>query len=416
MKKILAINAGSSSLKFKVFALDNEEVLAEGLADRIGITGSTFTIKLKNGEKHQKKLMIPNTQIAIKILLQSLCLYKVIDQMDEIAGVGHRIVAGGEEFKDSTIIDEHNLHKIYDLKDYAPLHNPAAADGIKAFIHLLPNVPQVGVFDTSFHQTIDSVHYLYPVSYKYYEKYRARKYGAHGTSVRYVTKRTAELLKKDPQDLKLVVCHLGSGASITAVKNGKSYDTSMGFSPVAGIMMGTRAGDIDASLLQFIMQKENLNMDQMIDHLNHESGLKGVSGISSDMRDLENNDDSRAKLARKMFIDRVVRYVGAYIAEMQGTDAIVFTAGIGEHDAGVRKGVMKSFEFLGLKPDWDANKQNGEHFISKPDSKIKALIVPTDEELMIERDVIRVAHLDDDQGGSDLPPDKSKKQTFVAHR
>lgn len=393
MNKVLAINTGSSSLKFKLFSLDNEEVLAEGLADRVGIAGSSFTIKLENGEKHVEKLVIPNQEIAIKILLQRLNLYKAVNDMNEIVGVGHRIVAGGEYFKDSAIIDKDNLQKIYDLKEYAPLHNPAEADGIKAFMKLLPGVPQVGVFDTSFHQSLNAIHYLYPVPYNYYEKYGARKYGAHGTSVRYVSAHAAKILGKNLKDLKMIVCHLGSGASITAVKDGKSYDTSMGFSPLAGIMMGTRSGDVDPSLIQFIMQKDNLNINQVIDILNHRSGLKGISQVSSDMRDLENSDDPKAKLAREMFVNRVVRYVGSYITEMGGVDAIVFTAGIGEHDAGVRSGVMKSLEFMGLDPDYEANKTNGEKFISKPNSKIKALIVPTDEELMIERDVVRLAHL-----------------------
>lgn len=394
MKKILAINAGSSSLKFKLFNLADEAVIAEGMADRIGIDGSTFTLKF-NGQKKQEEIDIPTTQVAIKILLEHLVSEKVINDLTEIAGVGHRIVAGGEKFNASTIINEENLHEIYDLKDYAPLHNPAEADGIKAFLDLLPNAPQVAVFDTSFHQTLDKVHYLYAIPYQYYEKYGARKYGAHGTSVRYVANRTSQILGKDLKDLKLIVCHLGSGASITAVKNGKSFDTSMGFSPLAGIMMGTRCGDVDASVLQFLMEKEDLNIEQMIEILNHKSGLLGVSEISSDMRDLENNPDEKATLARKMFTNRVVRYVGSYITEMGGLDALVFTAGIGEHDPGVRKEVMKSLEFLGLEPDYEANKTNGEKFISKKDSKIKALIIPTDEELVIERDVARLANLHD---------------------
>lgn len=394
MKKVLAINCGSSSLKYKLFSLPEEKVLAEGLADRVGLKDSTFSIELANGDKHEEKVAIPDQEVAIKNLLQNLTKYKVVANMDEIVGVGHRIVAGGENFKDSALIDENNLHEVSDLKDYAPLHNPAAAKGIQAFIKLLPGVPQVGVFDTSFHQTLDPVHYLYAVPYEYYEKYRARKYGAHGTSVRYVSARAAEMMGKDLKDLKLIVCHLGSGASITAVKDGKSFDTSMGFSPLAGIMMGTRSGDVDPSLLQFVMDKENLNIDQMVDILNHKSGLAGVSGVSSDMRDLEASSDPRAELARKMFVNRVIRYVGSFITEMGGTDGIIFTAGIGEHDSGVREGVMKSLEFLGLDPDYEANKSNGEKFISKPDSKIKAMIIPTDEELMIERDVVRIAKLE----------------------
>lgn len=394
MKKVLAINSGSSSFKYKLFSLPDEEVLAEGLADRVGLDDSTFSIKLANGDKHVEEVEIPDQETAVKLLLNALKKYNVIEDLNEIAGVGHRIVAGGEYFKDSAIITEDNLQKIFDLKEYAPLHNPAEGKGIQAFMKVLPNVPEVGVFDTAFHESLDPVHYLYSVPYDWYEKYRARKYGAHGTSVRYVANRTAKLLNKDLKDLKLVVCHLGSGASITAVKDGKSYDTSMGFTPLAGITMGTRSGDVDPSLLQFVMHKKDISIDEMIDILNHDSGLLGISGVSPDMRDLKNNPDKRAQLAREIFINRIIRYVGAYITEMGGADAIVFTAGIGEHDAQVRAAVMKAFEFIGLVPDLEANKVNGEKTITKPESKIRAMIVPTNEELMIERDVVRLAHLD----------------------
>lgn len=394
MDKVLAINSGSSSFKYKLFSLQDEKVLAEGLGDRIGIDGSTFDIELADGTKHKEEIAIPDQEVAVKLLLDWLKKYNVISDLKEIVGVGHRIVSGGEDFQDSAVIDEDNIHKIFDLTDYAPLHNPAEGCGIQAFMKLLPGVPQVGVFDTSFHQTLDAVHYLYSVPYEYYEKYKARKYGAHGTSVRYVSQRAAEMMGKDLKDLKLIICHLGSGASVTAVKNGKSFDTSMGFSPLAGITMGTRSGDVDPSLLQFIMQKENISsIDDMIDILNHKSGLLGISGVSSDMRDLENSDDKRADLARKIFINRVIRYVGSYATELKGIDGIVFTAGIGEHDVSVREGVMKAIEFMGLDADYAANKSNGEKFISKPDSKIKAMIIPTNEELMIERDVVRLAHL-----------------------
>ncbi|KAI4309571.1 acetate/propionate family kinase [Lactobacillus intestinalis] len=394
MKKVLAINSGSSSFKYKLFSLPDEEVLAEGLADRVGLDDSTFSIKLTDGDKHVEEVEIPDQETAVKLLLKALKKYNVIEDLNEIAGVGHRIVAGGEYFKDSAIITKDNLQKIFDLKEYAPLHNPAEGEGIKAFMKVLPKVPEVGVFDTAFHESLDPVHYLYSVPYDWYEKYRARKYGAHGTSVRYVANRTAKLLNKDLKDLKLVVCHLGSGASITAVKDGKSYDTSMGFTPLAGITMGTRSGDVDPSLLQFVMHKKDISIDEMIDILNHDSGLLGISGVSPDMRDLKHNPDKRAQLAREIFINRIIRYVGAYITEMGGADAIVFTAGIGEHDARVRAAVMKAFEFMGLVPDLEANKVNGEKTITKPESKIRAMIVPTNEELMIERDVVRLAHLD----------------------
>ncbi|MBU3827934.1 MAG: acetate kinase [Candidatus Lactobacillus pullistercoris] len=394
MKKVLAINSGSSSFKYKIFSLPEEKVIAEGMADRVGLDGSSFDIELKDGQKHTEDVAIPDQETAVSLLLKALKKYNVVDDLKEIAGVGHRIVAGGEFFKDSALITEDNLHEIFDLKEYAPLHNPAEGEGIKAFMKLLPGVPEVAVFDTSFHQSMDDVHYLYSVPYDYYKKYRVRKYGAHGTSVRYVSMRTAELMKKDLKDLKMIVCHLGSGASITAVKNGKSYDTSMGFTPLAGITMSTRSGDVDPSLLQYVMDKENMSIDEMIKSLNNKSGLLGISGISPDMRDLKFNPDKRAQLARKIFINRIVRYVGSYLVEMGGIDAIVFTAGVGEHDVGVRKGVMDALKFLGLDPDYEANEENGEKFITKPDSKIKALIVPTNEELMIERDVVRLAKLD----------------------
>lgn len=393
MKKVLAINSGSSSFKYKLFALPDETVLAEGIADRVGINGSSFEINLASGEKHTKEVAIPDQETAVNLLLKALKQYHVVADLNEIVGVGHRIVAGGEEFKDSAIIDKEKLQKIYDLKEYAPLHNPAEAKGIEAFMKLLPNIPEVGVFDTSFHQTLDPVHYMYSIPYKYYKNYGVRKYGAHGTSVRYIVGRAAQMMGKDAKDLRLIVCHLGSGASITAVKGGKSYDTSMGFTPLAGITMGTRSGDVDPSVLQYIMNKDQININQMIDILNDKSGLLGISEVSSDMRDLENNSDEKATLARKIFVNRVRQYVGAYIVELKGVDAIVFTAGVGEHDAGIREEVMKSFEFMGLEPDYEANKSNGEKFITKADSKIKALIIPTDEELMIERDVVRLAHL-----------------------
>lgn len=394
MDKILAINSGSSSFKYKLFSLADESVLASGLGDRIGIDGSTFSMKLADGSKHEAEVDLPNQEVAVQTLLDWLKKYGVIADVKEIVGVGHRIVNGGELFPDSAIIDKDNIHKIFDLTDYAPLHNPAEGRGIQAFMNILPDVPQVGVFDTSFHQSMDEVHYIYSLPYEYYEKYKARKYGAHGTSVRYVSGKAAELLGKDLKDLKLVVCHLGSGASVTAVKDGKCYDTSMGFSPLAGVTMGTRSGDVDPSVLQYIMKKEGItDFNEMIDILNHKSGLLGISGVSSDMRDIRESKDKRAKLADDVFVNRVVRYVGSYVAEMGGADAVVFTAGIGEHDDEVREGVMKALSFMGVDFDEAANKAGDEGFITKEDSKLAALIIPTDEELMIERDVVRLAKL-----------------------
>lgn len=394
MDKILAINSGSSSFKYKLFSLADESVLASGLGDRIGIDGSTFSMKLADGSKHEAEVDLPNQEVAVQTLLDWLKKYGVIADVKEIVGVGHRIVNGGELFPDSAIIDKDNIHKIFDLTDYAPLHNPAEGRGIQAFMNILPDVPQVGVFDTSFHQSMDEVHYIYSLPYEYYEKYKARKYGAHGTSVRYVSSKAAELLGKDLKDLKLVVCHLGSGASVTAVKDGKCYDTSMGFSPLAGVTMGTRSGDVDPSVLQYIMKKEGItDFNEMIDILNHKSGLLGISGVSSDMRDIRESKDKRAKLADDVFVNRVVRYVGSYVAEMGGADAVVFTAGIGEHDDEVREEVMKALSFMGVDFDEAANKAGDEGFITKEDSKLAALIIPTDEELMIERDVVRLAKL-----------------------
>lgn len=393
MEKVLAINSGSSSFKYKLFSLPDEKVIAKGMADRVGLDDASFEIKLADGTKHVEKTEISDQEAAVSLLLKFLKQFNVVEDLNEIVGVGHRVVNGGEFFKDSTIITKENLHKIYELEDYAPLHNPAEGRGIEAFMNVLPNVPQVAVFDTTYHRALDPVHYLYSLPYEYYEKYGVRKYGAHGTSVRYVAPRAADMMGKDLKDLKLIVCHLGSGASITAVKDAKSYDTSMGFSPLAGITMATRSGDIDPSLIQHLMHVEHKSMDEMIYMLNHKSGLLGLSGISPDMRDVRESDSDRAKLARNIFINRIVRYVGSYIAEMDGVDGIIFTAGIGEHDMGVREAVMDAFKYMGVDPDYEANNKISEGFITKPDSKVKVMVIPTNEELMIERDVVRLTHI-----------------------
>ena len=393
MEKVLAINSGSSSFKYKLFSLPDEKVIAKGMADRVGLDDASFEIKLADGTKHVEKTEISDQEAAVSLLLKFLKQFNVVEDLNEIVGVGHRVVNGGEFFKDSTIITKENLHKIYELEDYAPLHNPAEGRGIEAFMNVLPNVPQVAVFDTTYHRALDPVHYLYSLPYEYYEKYGVRKYGAHGTSVRYVAPRAADMMGKDLKDLKLIVCHLGSGASITAVKDAKSYDTSMGFSPLAGITMATRSGDIDPSLIQHLMHVEHKSMDEMIYMLNHKSGLLGLSGISPDMRDVRESDSDRAKLARNIFINRIVRYVGSYIAEMGGVDGIIFTAGIGEHDMGVREAVMDAFKYMGVDPDYEANNKISEGFITKPDSKVKVMVIQTNEELMIERDVVRLTHI-----------------------
>ena len=393
MEKVLAINSGSSSFKYKLFSLPDEKVIAKGMADRVGLDDASFEIKLADGTKHVEKTEIPDQEAAVSLLLKFLKQFNVVEDLNEIVGVGHRVVNGGEFFKDSTIITKENLHEIYELEDYAPLHNLAEGRGIEAFMNVLPNVPQVAVFDTTYHRALDPVHYLYSLPYEYYEKYGVRKYGAHGTSVRYVAPRAADMMGKDLKDLKLIVCHLGSGASITAVKDGKSYDTSMGFSPLAGITMATRSGDIDPSLIQHLMHVEHKSMDEMIYMLNYKSGLLGLSGISPDMRDVRESNSDRAKLARKIFINRIVRYIGSYIAEMGGVDGIIFTAGIGEHDMGVRKAVMDAFKYLGVDPNYEANDKVSEGFITKPDSKVKVMVIPTNEELMIERDVVSLTHI-----------------------
>lgn len=397
MKKILAINSGSSSFKYKLFNYPSEEVVAQGQAQRIGLAGATFSLKLADGSKYESEIKIPDHKTAIQLLLTWLPKYNVINDLKEIAGIGHRVVAGGEIFSESALIDKEKLQQIYDLSDYAPLHNPYEADGIRDFMQLLPGVPQVAVFDTSFHHTLDSVHYLYSLPYKYYEKYRARKYGAHGTSVRYVSHRAAELLNKPLNELKMIVCHLGNGASITAIKDGKSYDTSMGFSPVAGITMSTRSGDIDPSVLQYVMKKENISdFNKMINILNNKSGILGISDYSPDMRDIRKRaaaGDVKAKLAKDIFVNRIIKYIGSYYVDMGGLDALVFTAGIGENESLYRQAIVDKLSVLGLKIDEKANSVNGEKVISAVDSKAKILIIPTNEELVIARDVVRLAQI-----------------------
>ncbi len=318
----------------------------------------------------------------------------IIKDYSEITGVGHRIVAGGEEFQDSVVITDDVLKKIEGLTEFAPLHEPAAILGIKAFKKILPNVISIGVFDTSFHTTLPEVNYMYSLPYEYYQKYKVRKYGAHGTSYRYVSQRAADILGKPLEDLKLVILHLGAGASIDAVKDGKSFDTSMGFSPVAGITMATRSGDVDPSALQYVMEKENIkSMDDMVDILNHKSGLTGISGVSADMREIEGvmHENHRAMLAREIFKNRIIRYIGSYVAEMGGIDALVYTAGIGENDIMIRQEVADKLGYFGIKVDPKKNDIRGEERdLSAEGSTVKTLLIPTDEELMIVRDIERL--------------------------
>ncbi|SFK23421.1 acetate kinase [Marinilactibacillus piezotolerans] len=391
MTKTIAINAGSSSLKWKLFEMPEEKVLASGIVERIGLNDSIFTIKYGEGKKYEDVLDINDHELAVEMLLKQLTELNIIESFDEITGVGHRVVAGGEIFDDSALVNDEVIKQIEDLSEFAPLHNPANATGIKAFRKILPDITSVAVFDTSFHQTMPKVNYMYSIPKEYYTKHNARKYGAHGTSHKYVAERAADMLGKPIEDLKIITCHLGNGASVTAVEGGKSIDTSMGFTPLAGVTMGTRSGDIDASLLPFLMEKEGIeNINDMVYILNNESGLKGLSGISSDMRDLEDaeatNED--AALALRIFEDRVRKYIGSYAATMNGVDAIVFTAGIGENGVETRENIINGLTFLGAELDPEKNNVRGkERFISKEDSKVKVLLVPTDEEVMIARDV-----------------------------
>ncbi|MGY3743058.1 acetate/propionate family kinase [Leuconostoc inhae] len=412
MAKTMAVNAGSSSLKFQLLEMPAEQVIAQGVIERIGMDDAIVTIKYgseverliddsedqehitfsKNGKgkKYENVLAIKDHQQAINFMLQKLTDLGIIEDFNEITGVGHRVVAGGEWFNHSVVVNDSVLEKIDRLADYAPLHNPANAMGIRAFQKLLPDALSVAVFDTSFHQSMPEENYLYSLPYEYYTRYGARKYGAHGTSHRYVAMRAADMLGKDLKSLKLITLHLGAGASITAIKDGKSLDTSMGFSPLAGVTMATRSGDVDPSLVYYIQEREGLSNDEMLNILNKKSGLLGLSTISSDMRDLLDVQDTNdhARLAVKIFINRIIKYIGQYIAEMGGVDAIVFTAGIGENSVPVRQAIIDKLNYFGVALDSEANNVRGKEIeISTKDSRVKALLIPTNEELMIARDV-----------------------------
>lgn len=395
--KILAVNTGSSTLKWKLYDMPAEHVIAEGMLDRMGLGDSVFTVKF-NGEKTKEVGDIKNAEEAVKKLMATLIDRKIIGSFDEIQGIGHRIVAGGETFEHSALMTPENIQKVKDLADFAPLHNPAEAGGIEAFAKLLPNVPQVGVFDTAFHSTMPQENYLYSIPMEYYRKYGARKYGAHGTSHRYVSARAAELLHTDLKSLKMITLHMGSGVSVTAIKDGKSLDTSMGFTPLAGVTMSTRSGDIDASLVAYLMGKLNItDPNQMVDILNTKSGILGLSELSPDMRQLEQTIDTRpqSKLAIDIFVNRIIKYIGSYTAIMGGLDVLVFTAGIGEGDIKMRARIVNKLNYMGAKIDPERNDVMAkERLISTDDSKVKVMLVPTNEELMIARDTVRVAHLD----------------------
>ncbi len=393
MAKMIAINAGSSSLKFQLFEMPSEEVITKGIVERIGMKDSIFQISV-NGEKQKDILDISDHEVAVKMLLDKLTTLGIIKSIDEIEGVGHRVVHGGEEFSDSVVITEEVIQKIDKLSELAPLHNPANLTGIRAFQQALPNVPAVAVFDTAFHQTMPENSFLYSLPYDYYKDFGIRKYGFHGTSHKYVSERAAEMLGRPIEHLRLISCHLGNGASIAAIEGGKSIDTSMGFTPLAGVTMGTRSGNIDPALIPYIMEKTNKTAEEVLNVLNKESGMLGVSGFSSDLRDITEESkkgNKRAQLALQVFGDRIHKYIGSYAARMSGVDAIIFTAGIGENSAAIRERVLKGLEFMGVYWDPSLNKIQGEEaFISYPHSPVKVMVIPTDEEVMIARDIVRL--------------------------
>ncbi|MBQ7935771.1 MAG: acetate kinase [Clostridia bacterium] len=394
--KILVINAGSSSLKYQLFDMDRNEVLAKGNCDRIGIAGSKL-IHQANGEKLELDVALPTHAAAIKVVLEHLTDAKwgVISDVSEISAVGHRVVNGAEIFVEATLMDEEKINTLDSLTEFAPLHNPPAVVGLRACVEVMgKDVPQVTVYDTAFHQDMPATSAVYPIPYEYYEKYGIRRYGAHGTSHGYVAGECAKLLGKKPEELNIVTCHLGNGSSITAVKGGKCLDTSMGFTPLAGVMMGTRCGDIDPAVAMYIMNKENLTPDQMNEIMNKKSGVLGVSGVSSDFRDLDAGaaaGNERCRLALDMFAYQVVKYVGAYAAAMGGVDAVVFTAGIGENNPAIRKAVCDHLNFLGAHLDEEKNQIKGQKaIISTDDAAVKLCVIPTNEELAIAQQTLAV--------------------------
>ena len=390
---VLVINCGSSSLKFQLINSDTETVLAKGLCERIGIDGR-LTYQPAGGEKTTEDMAMPTHTEAIQFVIDALTDEKrgVVGSLEEIGAVGHRLVHGGEKFASSAVITDEMLKAVEECNDLAPLHNPANLIGVDACKKLMPNTPMVGVFDTAFHQTMPEKAYIYGLPYEYYEKYKVRRYGFHGTSHSFVSKRTAEILGASYDNLKTIVCHLGNGASICAVENGKSVDTSMGLTPLEGLVMGTRSGDIDPAILEFLAKKEDMDITALMNMLNKKSGVQGMSGLSSDFRDLSAGADAgnkRAQTALDVFCYRVAKYVGSYTAAMNGVDAIAFTAGIGENDSYVREQVCKYLGYLGIEIDAEANKARGEEvMISTPDSKVKVLVVPTNEELAIARETV----------------------------
>lgn len=397
MSKVIAVNSGSSSLKFQLFQMPEEEVLTSGVAERIGQKMGIFTINV-NGEKIKTEVEIPDHKKAVDLLLEALVKYGIVKELSEIKGAGHRIVQGGAYFSGSVKVDEDVVSKVDELCALAPLHNPAHLVCYRAFKEALPEIEHVFVFDTAFHQTMTEESFLYPVPYEWYTDYKVRKYGAHGTSHEFVMKRTAELMGKDPSELNILTCHLGNGASITAIKNGKVVNTSMGLSPLGGIMMGTRCGDIDPTVVYYMEEKLGCTPEEMDTYLNKKSGMLGVSGISSDARDIQaavNAGNPRAITTYNLYVNRAVNLIGGYYMQLGHVDSMSFTAGLGEHAVEIREGILKGLEEgMGVKIDYELNsKTHSEAKISLPDSKVEVFVVPTNEELVIARDTVRLLGL-----------------------
>ena len=396
MAKIMAVNAGSSSIKFQLLEMPKEVVIASGVMERIGLAEGIFTLKY-NGKKEETHPVLPTHAEGVELLLKTLVEKGIVKSLDEISGVGHRVVQGGEYFKDSSLVDDTVIAKIAELADLAPLHNPAHIIGIKAFQKALPNVPEVVVFDTVFHQTMPEEAYMYATPYEWYEKYGIRKYGAHGTSHKFVSQRCAEVMGKKLEDTKIIVCHLGNGASISAVEGGKCKDTSMGLTPLEGIPMGTRSGNLDPTVVSYICEKENKTAAEVVTILNKKSGYLGMSGRSNDARDVTqgmNDGDHRCKLTFDVQAKRIVDYIASYYVYMGGCDAICFTAGMGENLKHLRLNICNRLKALGVEIDEKLNDTfSDERIISTPNSKIKVYIIPTNEEVMIARDTVRIANI-----------------------
>lgn len=393
---ILVINSGSSSLKYQLINMDGEKVLCKGLVERIGIEGSRIKHDTTGIDEVVIEEPMKDHRVALKLVLAALVdeNYGAIKSLEEIKAVGHRVVHAGEAFASSVLIDDDVMKALYDCVDLAPLHNPPNIVGIEACQELMPNIPMVGVFDTAFHQTMEPDNYIYPIPYKYYENYKIRRYGFHGTSHKYVANRAAELLGRDIKDLNIVTCHLGNGSSVCAVEAGESRDTSMGFTPLEGLAMGTRSGDIDPAIITFIMDKEEMTFEEVNELLNKRSGVLGISGISSDFRDLElamEEGNERAKLALDVFVNRVKKYVGAYVATMCSIDALVFTAGIGENSVYIREKICEGLECLNIRIDKELNQVRGvEAQLNKDVTSATIFVIPTNEELMIARDTLEI--------------------------